>query len=176
MVNHEEQSPSGTLLGLAPRWWVVISGVLMLVLVNLSILQRENLIRDGRIVLLELAPVDPRSLMQGDYMALRYQMEAQAFPHAKLRESEDGFVIAQLDEHGVARFQRRQSDLSQLAQAEVGLRYRVRHHRPQFASPSYFFQEGKAAHFEKARYGEYRVAENGDMILTGLRDEKFQKL
>jgi len=32
----------------------------------------ERILSDGRVLLLELAPVDPRSLMQGDYMALQF--------------------------------------------------------------------------------------------------------
>ena len=39
---------------------------------NGSIWQREQLLGSGRVVILELAPVDPRSLMQGDYMALTF--------------------------------------------------------------------------------------------------------
>ena len=34
--------------------------------------ERQGLLRNGRTVYLELAPVDPRSLLQGDYMALNY--------------------------------------------------------------------------------------------------------
>src|SRR5690554_4287550 len=37
----------------------------------------ERTLRDGQLVLLELAPADPRSLMQGDYMALRFAVDAQ---------------------------------------------------------------------------------------------------
>ena len=43
-----------------------------LAVANQGIFQRERILADGRIVLLELEPVDPRSLMQGDYMALRF--------------------------------------------------------------------------------------------------------
>ena len=45
---------------------VVLAGLALLVGVNVTILSRERLIDDGTIVLLELAPVDPRSMMQGD--------------------------------------------------------------------------------------------------------------
>jgi len=37
-----------------------------------AVLQKEKTIKEGQFVLLELAPVDPRSLMQGDYMSLNY--------------------------------------------------------------------------------------------------------
>ena len=51
--------------------------VLILGLVNLSIVGKEKHLSDGRAVYLELAPVDPRSLMQGDYMALRFAIANQ---------------------------------------------------------------------------------------------------
>ena len=59
----------------ALRWRTVgVLGGLALVLAvaNGSIWQREQLLGSGRVVILELAPVDPRSLMQGDYMALTF--------------------------------------------------------------------------------------------------------
>ena len=52
---------------------VVVAGlVLVLGAVNLSIRDKEGVLADGRLVLFQLRPVDPRSLMQGDYMILRY--------------------------------------------------------------------------------------------------------
>lgn len=60
-------------------WLAVLAGILVLIAVNVSIYQREQLLQHGRFVLLELAPVDPRSLMQGDYMALRFEVANQAF-------------------------------------------------------------------------------------------------
>ena len=49
--------------------------LLALVVVNHGVFRRERILADGRPLLLELAPVDPRALMQGDYMALRYAAE-----------------------------------------------------------------------------------------------------
>jgi uncharacterized membrane-anchored protein len=42
-----------------------------LVGVNMSVWSFEKLRTEGSVVYLELAPLDPRSLMQGDYMSLR---------------------------------------------------------------------------------------------------------
>ncbi|MCC9044019.1 GDYXXLXY domain-containing protein [Myroides sp. M-43] len=42
-----------------------------------AVLQKENTIKEGQLVLLELAPVDPRSLIQGDYMILNYAISNQ---------------------------------------------------------------------------------------------------
>ncbi|MGL4581397.1 MAG: GDYXXLXY domain-containing protein, partial [Flavobacterium sp.] len=42
-----------------------------------AVLQKEKTIKEGQLVLLELAPVDPRSLIQGDYMILNYAISNQ---------------------------------------------------------------------------------------------------
>ncbi|CAG0878818.1 unnamed protein product [Cyprideis torosa] len=47
---------------------------IILAVVNWSIVGKEKHLADGRKIYLELAPVDPRSLMQGDYMALRFRL------------------------------------------------------------------------------------------------------
>ena len=52
----------------------IIAGLIVLILVNWSIAGKERHLKEGRIVYLELAPVDPRSLMQGDYMALNFKL------------------------------------------------------------------------------------------------------
>lgn len=154
----------------------LVLGVLILCSVNYTIVQRETLSQEGRVVLLELAPVDPRSLMQGDYMALRFQIAATALGNHSEQSSEDGYLLVTLNEHGVAQFKRRLSQLETVGSDEVLLRYRVRNHTPKFATNAYFFQEGKAQLYEKARYGEFRVAQNGEMLLTGLRTLDFQRI
>lgn len=54
----------------------IISANLLLVLgfFFFNIMKNETVLSRGEIVLLELRPVDPRSIMQGDYMALRYKL------------------------------------------------------------------------------------------------------
>jgi len=153
----------------------VIAGVLMLAAVNLNIWQREQLLTDGRVVLLELAPVDPRSLMQGDYMALRFQVANDAFVQGDMRNQKDGHIVVKVDERGVGQF-KRFADASPLAADEVLMRYRIRNNQPKFATNAFFFQEGTAQKFEVAKYGEFRVAKNGDMILTAMRDEALRTI
>ena len=49
--------------------------LLVLVVVNLLIVKKEDTLASGQTMLMRLAPFDPgstRSLMQGDYMILRY--------------------------------------------------------------------------------------------------------
>jgi len=153
----------------------LIAGLAILAFVNFGIYQREQLLTHGRVVLLELAPVDPRSLMQGDYMRLNFVLANQAFPFERRRALADGHIVVALDAHGVGRF-RRLADGRPLASDEIALRYRVRNRQPNFATNAYFFEEGQARAYEGATYGEFRVGADGDMILTGLRGVRFEAL
>ena len=55
-----------------PFYIGIIAANLLLVLavVNGAILKKQAVVESGERVVLKLAPVDPRSLMQGDYMIL----------------------------------------------------------------------------------------------------------
>ncbi len=147
---------------------VVLTGLIILVAVNLNIYEREQLRTEGRVVFLELAPVDPRSLMQGDYMALRFKVATDAFPGRKVEHSKDGHLVVALDERGVAGF-KRFADTTPLAANEIVLRYRIRNDQVKFATNAFFFEEGSAQHYQPARYGEFRVSADGEMLLTNLR-------
>ena len=156
------------------RWIVVLAAVAILLAVNLVIAARERLLEEGRVVLLELAPVDPRSLMQGDYMALRLKV-AREIPHSAAADAQDGRVVLGVEASGVATF-RRLDDGTPLAPDEARMRYRVRQGTAKFSTNAYFFEEGRAGEFGKARFGEFRVAPDGEAILTGLRDAALTKL
>lgn len=153
----------------------VAAGLVMLVVVNWGILGRERLLEEGRVVLLELAPLDPRSLMQGDYMALRFRIADEIFGRERPKQAEGGRIVVKLDERGVGKFLRRDGG-EPLAQGEALLRYRVREQRVKFATNAFFFQEGHARFYERARYGEFRVAPSGDLLLTHMRGEKLERL
>ena len=153
--------------------WAVVA--LVLVVANAAILDKERVLRDGRVVLLELAPVDPRSLLQGDYMALRYALANEVARERSAETSADGHLVVRIGEGGVARFLRFH-DGSQLSGDEQLLRYRKRGQGVRIASDAFFFEEGTDSLYDNARYGELRVAEDGDAVLVGLRDGALQLL
>lgn len=167
------------------RWQIatIVGGLaLVLAVVNGLVFARERLLRDGQVVLIELAPVDPRSLMQGDYMALDYAL-ARELTNAGLgnvdepsRLNQDGYAILALDEHGVARLVREQAAATPRDAGQIALEFRRRGLRVVIASNAWFFAEGSAALYEPARYGELRVSEGGHALLTGLRDAAFRRL
>jgi uncharacterized membrane-anchored protein len=157
------------------RTIAVLVGIAVLAAVNWTIFQREQLIRDGAVARLELAPVDPRSLMQGDYMALRFQLANQAYRLGTDRKADDGRIVVKPDDRGIARYVRHDAG-EPLAPGEMRMRYRVREGRVKFATNAWFFQEGHAKHYERARYGEFRVAPSGDMLLVNMLGEKLERL
>jgi uncharacterized membrane-anchored protein len=142
-------------------------GGLLLVLSVLAalVVHKEQVLRDGKTVLLRLAPVDPRSLIEGDYMSLRYAINADAsWPP-------DGKLLVRKDENGVAQLIGLYEAGNPIGQDEVVLRYRRRRWQTRLGAEAYYFQEGTADRYAKARYGELRVAPSGESVLVGLRDE-----
>jgi len=157
------------------RLIVGAAGLIILAVANVGIYQKEQLVNSGRSVLLELAPVDPRSLMQGDYMALRFAIENDAFGGVPRETLTDGRLVLTLDDRGVGKFSRF-DDGGAVGPQEVLMRYRVRGGSPKFGTNAYFFQEGTADLYAAARFGEFRVSPTGDAILTTMRDEKLEVL
>lgn len=147
---------------------VVVLGVL-----NNEIRRKENIVDDGVTVLLELAPRDPRSIMQGDYMVLRYAVARDA--RVPQDGGTDGALVLALDENRVATF-RRIADDQPLAEDELLLDYRYRRGRLRLGAESYFFEEGSAPELANARYGELRVNAQGESVLIGMRDASFNVL
>lgn len=158
------------------KWIALAAGLVVLATANYAIYSKEQLLADGRIVLLELAPVDPRSLMQGDYMALRFKVADVALGRGQVKEGlRDGHIVLKLDAQGVGSFARFDDD-TMIGNDEVRMRYRIRNDQAKFASNAFFFQEGDAQLYQAARYGEFRVDTTGESILTGLRGQDMVPL
>ena len=153
---------------------LLATAVLILTLVNHGIWQREQLLASGRTVLLELAPVDPRSLMQGDYMALRFKVANDAFPRGVGEGDSDGHLVLAVDSRGVGSFRR--FDSGGLAADEVLLRYRIRNGQAKIATNAFFFQEKHGGYYQAAKYGELRVDAKGEALLVALRGTELQVL
>lgn len=150
---------------------------------NALIVQKERALRTGTVMAIALAPVDPRSLMAGDYMDLRYGLFSWDTEPAGLRPNgfspgwpKDGHLVVRVDGHQVASFVRWHKPGSALAAGEHLLQYRVRHGQVHVGSNAFYFQEGRAEHFAAARYGVLRVAKDGSAILVGLRDKNGRSL
>jgi len=156
---------------------------LVLGFLNYAIYEKEALLDNGEIVYLELAPVDPRSLMQGDFMQLRF-----AASNLRMSNSDRanlparGLLEVCLDNHNVGTRIDQESSC-QDNQKTKSFRYiYVTSASPfrlfDFTRPgikivpdTFFFQEGNASLYAAARYGVFMFGKGGDYLLVGLADE-----
>jgi len=217
--------------GRASRFWrrggLVAGLLIVLAAANAGIYEREQILARGQRVVLELAPVDPRSLMQGDYMRLNFDVANKTLaalgraPDALKQDIERrraGLLVLRPDERGVhglvairslsndtltsgyaardAGGARDEASVQSEAPAQGGglagddgpvqsagpthddvfLEFRLRGGQVRVVTDAWFFPEGQAAHFERARYGEFRVDQDGAGLLTGLLDEHLRPL
>jgi uncharacterized membrane-anchored protein len=144
-----------------------------LAVVNIGIWQKESLIAQGRPVFVELAPVDPRSLMQGDYMRLNFNLP---------RDGLDGLltlrrphVVARRDARGVAALLRL-DDGTPLAADEMRIELTPKDGRWILVSDAWFFKEGQAERWSAAKYGEFRVDDTGRALLVGMADAQLRPI
>ena len=152
---------------------LLVVSAAVLVGLNVLVLRKERVRWSGQTMLLELAPVDPRSLIQGDYMRLRYAM-GDEIDERRADEQIGGRVVVRLDDNDVAELVRLY-DGGELADGEHLLRWKYRR-RIALGSNAYYFEEGQAKVYERADYGELKVAEDGSTLLVGLRDGEFERL
>ena len=157
------------------RTRILIGVGLLLVLgaVNFSILGKESVKRDGVVVYLDLMPVDPRSLMQGDYMTLRFRLAQDIQATVKALPAEGGIALAPVNVSN--------EKVGSLARAgeqgNVRIRYRMRKGQVWLGTNAFFFEEGKDQQYSAARYGEFRVdPTSGEAVLVGLRNAALKPL
>ena len=164
------------------KWLSGVVILLALIAVNAGIWQKEQVLKQGVVMILQLAPVDPRSLMQGDYMALNYAItrslqeelyqqrqgcnslpQAPCFPVS-------GKIIVAVNEHRQVT-QARFDSGDPLKPNELRVNYHMNAGTLMVGTNAYFFQEGQGERFARARYGAFRVGDDGTALLTAMLDE-----
>ena len=150
----------------------------------------EHILAHGEVVRLQLAPVDPRSLLQGDYMRLRFALDSSLREHAPHLRAGD-VIRVQLDEQHRARLpvanQRPPAvdkcapDAEETAARTQALIVRdggrwLEHGRLSVGPNAFFFRQGTGKALEAARWGEMRVAPDGTALLVRLLDENLHAL
>jgi uncharacterized membrane-anchored protein len=151
---------------------IIINLLLLLGYFNWSIYQKEQTLRDGQLVLFELAPVDPRSLMQGDYMNLHYR-EATSDLLGDTQVATHGYAVLNIDSNRVARIVRLKNTLEPLNDNELVINYKIVNDRLFLGAESFFFEEGQDTLYQKATYGGLKVNAKGESLLVGLYDKDF---
>ncbi|MGN5009505.1 GDYXXLXY domain-containing protein [Aeromonas sp. 96A] len=156
---------------------LLLSGLAILAGINATVWRYEHAMSSGEVVLLRLAPVDPRSLMQGDYMRLNYEI-ARELTSRDARANQDkgsDTLVIRLDAHQVATLVV-DGKPDRLASDERLLQVHQSERQWQIGPDAYFFEEGTGEQYEAARYGEFRLQADGKTLLVGLRDEAYQPI
>ena len=171
-------TPSPRSAGLNWQGGALIAGTLATVLVaNGAIWQKQDLIARGKPVFMALMPVDPRSLMQGDYMRLRFAtLDAHQLPLLDNMGAKRPHLVVQLDARGVATVQRRHMPGQPLAPQEMLLELSPKDGNWVVVTDAWYFKEGQAQIWQAAKYGEFRVLEGGRALLVGLTDAGLQPI
>ncbi|MFZ0023790.1 GDYXXLXY domain-containing protein [Acinetobacter sp.] len=161
--------------------------------VGLIVQHEWNLVKSESIFV-ELAPVDPRSILQGDYMALNYQLHfagVDAAESAVNRASSDISIQDFKDQSQIMSYvrldlQRRVIQTSfdpRLLQIYPASSSKLLLKNPHNtfealypAANSFMFAEGLEPCYRNAKFAELKVKENGKALLSDLLDQQLKPL
>lgn len=169
----------------------IILAVLSVVFFLGLILKNEQHLKHSDSIFIRLAPVDPRSLIQGDYMVLNYDL---SFAELPVQNSQidipmsdtviqnKSSIVAYVTLDSQRRVVKTSFDPRLLKMYPTSSHRLVlknpdnRLDRLYPASNSYLFAEGLAECYQAAQYAEFKVDEKGNAILASLRGEDLQSL
>lgn len=178
----------------APIGLVGVFLIVLLGAVNYKVQQFEDVLATGKPVVLKIAPADPRSLMQGDYMVLNYAILSELQQSQFSSESNESnettgidelspsgkkaYILVHLDKNHVATLCEAQSEIPtdfKHCTPNVYLPIRYKGWSPELPSQDYFFAEGKGEYYAQAEYAEYRF-KDGILLLARLLDKDLKGL
>jgi len=151
----------------------IVNIILFVSIFIYSVVQKERLISSGQKMILKLQPVDPRSLMQGDYMRLDFQLANDIENKEKFETKK---AIVKLDSKNIGTLKSLYTKGSKLNKNEIVLNFKYKYDRVVIITDAWFFQEGKAKKFEEAKYGEFRIDSSGVGLLVKLLDKDLKEI
>jgi uncharacterized membrane-anchored protein len=149
------------------------------------VVKNEWHLHHSKSIFIELKPVDPRSILQGDYMALAYELHLQSLKALAGSESEAleqvVFNRSSVPAKIILDSQNRVVGTVLDTNNSFGQRLILKNPENRLqalypASRSFLFAEGLAQCYEKAKYAEFKVNPKGEAILFDLRGEGLQPL
>ncbi|MCA0756259.1 GDYXXLXY domain-containing protein [Paenibacillus sp. N4] len=156
--------------------WIAIVIVLQLGYIAYHAATSEALLSGGTQVKLKIEPLDPRSLLQGDYVRLNYSISTPPSLDAEMKEhpvtGRIKVVLRQGDD-GLYVFDRLYTKGETLTDKEVVINGTFNGWQSiYYGIETYFVPEGTGLETERnARYAYVRVGKNGDAILEKLAAE-----
>ncbi|MBE4906738.1 GDYXXLXY domain-containing protein [Bacillus luteolus] len=155
--------------------WVFVGAVLVLQLsfVSFQMITNEHLINEGKTITLKLAPVDPRSMIQGDYVRLQYEIGEVELGEGR-HEGRVFLLLKRNDEgiYSVSKVYKTQIDPTKesLAEDEVIIAGKYNgYNQIIFGIESYFVPEGTGLEVERnAEFAKVAVSQKGDALLLTI--------
>lgn len=139
---------------------------------NYAIYEKQQILSDGEIVLLKITPMDPRSLLQGDYMAFQYAIEEE-MENAVKEPQKNGFAVIKPDNDRVAHFVRiYQGETLTDDEKIIKFQYNAElSHHYVIRPSSFLFQEGLGPLYQKAEYAIFHYRGFKNYLLVGMADK-----
>jgi len=184
---------------------LLLTAIISLVYFNVSAWQYHTIRVQGKVVYLELRPVDPISLVQGQYMTVDFALERLDIDPDLLDSNilqnnppTDLLAVLKLDENSVGNFvtlisesdleswmsqHKTDPDIHREPASELPHDYAViqvglqsNGLRIKLRQNSFLFQENTQSRYSSARYGVFHVQKNGRYVLVDLADSSLQSL
>ncbi len=157
-------------------WLLAAITLLQLGILSVQTARSEWQLAHDQTIKLELAPVDPRSMLQGDYVILSYEISRPEWEEAEWKRLEfnpRAALVLAPDTSGIYRLERLYEEGSPLREGEMLIRGKWDGYRGlDFGIEHYFIPEGTGIDLvEQVRYAEVKLSAKGDAILVRLTAE-----
>lgn len=153
---------------------IILNFIILMSFFSLNVYKQEKIKKINSKLILELAPVDPRSLLQGDYMVLRYDIVDSLYVFELEEESKlsKGFVMLEKDDRGISHFVGVSEEWKKGSIAfrkDMSGTYSI-------GADSYFFEEGTGDLYQGARYAEFYIYDKGKIKIKGLLNKDMEPI
>ncbi|BBA52411.1 GDYXXLXY domain-containing protein [uncultured Fusobacterium sp.] len=152
---------------------VVLNLILLIVAFGHSVIREENNLKKNTFYI-KTSPIDPRSLIQGDYMILNYNITDSARKEAE--NIRKGYIRIRINDLKIAEFIRIDKEYLLPSNNEISIYFQKIDFNIDIGVNSYLFQEGTGNKFQKAEYAEVIELKNGKLRLKCLLDKDFKKI
>ncbi len=151
------------------RKWIPIV-LVQLIILSVIIFQKETILRNGTEIVLKVEPVDPRSILQGDYVQLSYNISQIDSDEYNNRV----YVMVEKDVHGIYQIKEIYDNIEEardgaLEDHQVIVTGKANGNTITYGIENFFIEEGTGLEVEQnAKYAKIKVGSNGDAILVSV--------
>lgn len=129
--------------------FVVLNLLLLMIVFGYSVIKEEKNLKKATFYI-KTVPVDPRSLIQGDYMVLNYDIAASA--RMEIGNIRKGYIRIKINDLKIAEFIRIDEEYLPPSNNEISIQFQKNGSNIDIGVNSYLFQEGTGNKFQKAQY------------------------